>query len=206
MEYIKEIVSQNIATIRKKRKLTQVELSEKLNYSDKAISRWEKGESLPDIETLYKLSEILEVPIAVFFEKDAFVDEDITKKKSDLPNKIMVTVLSCLIIWIIATILYVYIYTYAETKFWQAFIWAIPMTTLILSYYNKIWGWPKVSIFLRSATMWSLLIATYCQVLSYNIWIMFLLGALVQIIIVLNYFIKPIKPDSKLWGLFNNKK
>jgi transcriptional regulator with XRE-family HTH domain len=205
MEDIKEVISQNIATIRKKRKLTQVELSEKLNYSDKAISRWEKGESLPDIETLHKLSEILDVPVASFFEENAFAKQEFAKKKN-LPNKIIVALLSCLVVWIIATILYVYVYTYSDIKFWQAFIWAIPATTIILSYYNKIWGWPRISIFLHSATMWSLLTAMYCQFLNYNIWIMFLLGALVQVIIVLNYFIKPIKTDSKIFGIFNIKK
>lgn len=206
MEDIKEIISQNIAAIRKKRKLTQVELSEKLNYSDKAISRWEKGESLPDIETLHKLSEILEVPVASFFEENAFAEQEMPKKNTNLPNKIMVAVLSCLVVWIVATILYVYIYTYSNIKYWQAFIWAIPVMTILLRYYNKIWGWAKVSIFLHSVTLWSLVAAIYCQFLDYNIWIMFLLGALLQVIIVLNHFIKPIKSDSKLFGIFNIKK
>ncbi len=206
MEDIKEVISQNIATIRKKRKLTQVELSEKLNYSDKAISRWEKGESLPDIETLHKLSEILEVPVASFFEENAFAEREIPKKKSNIPNKIMVTVLSCLVVWIVATLLYVYIYTYSDIEYWQAFIWAVPATTILLCYYNKIWGWAMLSIFLHSVTLWSLVVAIYCQFLNYNIWIMFLLGALLQVIIVLNYFIKPIKSDSKRFGLFNIRK
>lgn len=206
MEDIKEVISQNIATIRKKRKLTQVELSEKLNYSDKAISRWEKGESLPDIETLHKLSEILEVPVASFFEENAFAEREIPKKKSNIPNKIMVTVLSCLVVWIVATLLYVYIYTYSDIEYWQAFIWAVPATTILLCYYNKIWGWTMLSIFLHSVTLWSLVVAIYCQFLDYNIWIMFLLGALLQVIIVLNHFIKPIKSDSKRFGISNIRK
>lgn len=206
MEDIKEVISQNIATIRKKRKLTQVELSEKLNYSDKAISRWEKGESLPDIETLHKLSEILEVPVASFFEENAFATQEEPKKNKNLPNKIMVTVLSCLAVWIVATILYVYIYTYSDIKYWQAFIWAIPVMSILLRYYNKIWGWPKLSVILHSITLWSFVAAIYCQFLNYNIWIMFLLGALLQVILVLNHFIKPIKSDSKLFGIFNIRK
>ena len=206
MKDIKEIISQNIATIRKKRKLTQVELSEKLNYSDKAISRWEKGESLPDIETLHKLSEALDVPVASFFEENAFAEQEDFKKTTNIPNKIIVTVLSCLVVWLVATILYVYIYTYADIKFWQAFVWAVPATTLLLRYCNKIWGWKKISIFLQSATLWSLFAAIYCQFLNYNLWIMFLLAALVQVIIIVSHFIKPIKSDSKLFGIFNSRK
>lgn len=206
MEDIKEVISKNIATIRRKRKLTQVELSEKLNYSDKAISRWEKGESLPDIETLHKLSEILDVPVSLFFEENAFVEQEEIKQNSNLPNKIIVTILSCFVVWIIATILYIYISSYSGTKFWQAFVWAIPATTIILFYYNKIWGIAKLSIFIRSLTLWAFVTAIYCQFLNYNIWIMFLLGALVQVIIVLNHFIKPIKPNTKFFGIFNIKK
>ncbi len=210
MEDIKEIISRNIASIRKKRKLTQVELSEKLNYSDKAISRWENGESLPDIETLYKLSEALEVPIAMFFEENAFEEnvfkENECRKTNNIPNKIVVTALSCIVVWLVATIIYFYVYMYSDIRFWKVFIWAIPVTMLVLMYCNKNWGWPKIAIFLRSAVLWSLAVGIYCQFLEYNIWIVFLLFALLQAIVIVGYFIKPIKPETRFFGWFNQKK
>ena len=52
MEDIKDIVAVNLTNLRKANKITQLELAEKLNYSDKAISKWERGESLPDVVTL----------------------------------------------------------------------------------------------------------------------------------------------------------
>ena len=58
MENIKEIIASNLASLRKERKFTQQELASKLNYSDKAVSRWEHAETLPDIETLCKICEI----------------------------------------------------------------------------------------------------------------------------------------------------
>ena len=56
MDNLNYIVSKNLSDLRKRNGLTQAELAEKLNYSDKAVSKWEKGESLPGVEVLYKLS------------------------------------------------------------------------------------------------------------------------------------------------------
>ena len=57
MEKEKSILAQNISTLRKAKKLTQSELAEKLNYSDKTISKWENDDTSPDIETLISLSD-----------------------------------------------------------------------------------------------------------------------------------------------------
>ena len=69
MKNIREIVANNIVTLRKQNGYTQIELSEKINYSDKAISRWEKGEVLPDIETLDNLANIFDVPLSYMLEE-----------------------------------------------------------------------------------------------------------------------------------------
>lgn len=195
MADIKETISQNILTLRKKRKLTQIELSEKLNYSDKAISRWEKGESLPDLETLHKLSEILDVPVSSFFEENAFLE--LEEKPLKQPNKIMVTVLSCMVVWMCATIIYVYLNWYAGLQFWQIFIWAVPVTCLLLKGFNKVWGKKSYSIAITSLLIWSLIASIYFQFLSYNVWIIFLLGPVIQAILIIGHFIKPMKVNKK---------
>ena len=82
MENIKEIISNNIIMLRKQKNLTQLELGEAIHYSDKAISRWEKGESLPDIETLQLLSETLDVPLTYLFEEHSkeVITQELTNK------------------------------------------------------------------------------------------------------------------------------
>ena len=50
-EKLKKQIGANIAAYRKRIGLTQVGLAEKLNYSDKAVSKWERGESAPDVQT-----------------------------------------------------------------------------------------------------------------------------------------------------------
>lgn len=62
-----------IARLRKEQQLTQKDLAEKLNVSDKVISRWETGVSLPDVEMMKKLSKIFQVTIAELYDA---LDED----------------------------------------------------------------------------------------------------------------------------------
>lgn len=197
MENIKEQISRNISLIRKNRKLTQIELAEKLNYSDKAISRWENGESLPDVETLYKLANILQVPVSTFFEENLVLEDVQNKKNNHTSDKIMVTFLSCAVVWLVALICYVYLKSYTQTIFWQAFIWAIPVTCLVLGYFNRVWGNKRYQIYIKSALIWGFITAIYCHFIHYNIWIIFLIAPLIQTIIIINYYIKPMKNETK---------
>ena len=58
MTATREIIAENITALRKSARLTQAELAEKLNYSDKAISKWERGDSVPDVLVLAELAEL----------------------------------------------------------------------------------------------------------------------------------------------------
>ena len=60
---IKNVVAKNIVYYRKKLNMTQLELAEKLDYSDKAISKWERAEAIPDITVLKKLADIFGITV-----------------------------------------------------------------------------------------------------------------------------------------------
>ena len=75
---VKETVKENLIRLRREHKLTQLELSEKINYSDKAVSRWETGEVTPDVETLESLASLYGIPITSFFFP---VGEKLSKKE-----------------------------------------------------------------------------------------------------------------------------
>ena len=82
-ENFKEIVANNLILYRKERKLTQAELAEKLNYSDKSISKWERGDALPDLEIMKRLADIYGIKV-----DDFFAQKDNKKiKKSDINLK-----------------------------------------------------------------------------------------------------------------------
>ena len=77
-----EIFAKNLINLRKSKKITQLELSEHLNYSDRNVSKWENGTSLPTVETLRELSIFFEVPMDYFFEEHE--DNKMHKKYSDI--------------------------------------------------------------------------------------------------------------------------
>ena len=52
---VKQTIAKNLVELRRRHRFTQQELAQRLNYSDKAISRWEHAETLPDIETLCRV-------------------------------------------------------------------------------------------------------------------------------------------------------
>ena len=64
MENLRRTIAENLLALRRKHKMTQQDLAGKINYSDKAVSRWENGEVLPDVETLGKIAEIYGVPLS----------------------------------------------------------------------------------------------------------------------------------------------
>ena len=182
MEELKNIIADNLINLRKANKLTQLELAEKLNYSDKAISKWERGESLPDIVILKQLADMYKV--GVDYILTAHSDEDRAKykmPKPELNNKLIITLLACLSIWILATILYINFKILFDQYYWMIWIWALPATSIVLIVFSSIWGKKPLVIASVSLLIWTAILATYLQLLKYNIWSLFLLGIPAQL-------------------------
>jgi len=185
MENIKQIISKNLIELRKRNKWTQAELAEKLNYSDKAISRWESGDTLPDIDMLCRICELYKVSFD-YLTHDGTPKEKIKFSfKKELGNKLVITLLAISIVWFLATIVYVYAGIIGHKYLWQVFIWAIPFSCTVGLVFNAIWGKRIFSFAIVSFLIWSGLLAIYIQYLSYNLWLIFILGIPVQVAIIL---------------------
>ena len=70
MQDLKFIIAKNIQKLRQEKGMTQLELAEKLNYSDKTVSKWERGESLPDIVVLKSVADIFQVTLDYLVEEE----------------------------------------------------------------------------------------------------------------------------------------
>ena len=182
MKELREIIGQNLTELRKQKGYTQISLAERLNYSDKAISKWEKGTSLPSIDVLLDLANLYGVTL------DYLVKEGDSKEKKLLKNDnvkrrnhILITLLSSILVWIVATTLYVF--TYIPTKepsLWTIFLWAVPVNSIVLIVFNGIWGKRKYLAIPVLLLIWSLLASIHLQVLmvlpEVNLWLIYLLG------------------------------
>ena len=185
MEDYRQIIANNICELRKQNKMTQSELAEKLHYSDKAISRWERGDTMPSIEILCSLCELFGVELNYLVSNNEVDKKKATKSKAVIGNKVTIMLLAISFVWLLATCIYVYAGIQKGIALWIVFIWAIPVTALVADTFNMIWGKRIYSIITRSVFIWSLLASFYIQFLKYNIWLVFLLGIPMQVCIIL---------------------
>ena len=186
MENVKEIIARNLAELRKSHKMTQSALAEKLNYSDKAISRWEHAETLPDIETLCRICDIYGVNFEYLLSKEPSEIDYTPKKEKNTARRIVISLIAVCTVWLAATILFTYIGALFGAYIWQLFIWAIPVSLYSVLICNKIWWKSKVcSAIASSFCSWTLILSIYLQTLKYNLWLLFIVGIPVQAIILL---------------------
>lgn len=180
------IISNNITELRKRNKLTQAEFGARFNYSDKSVSKWERGDALPDLIVLKKMSESFGVPIEYFFSENPQEETDTGKKTSFmLGNRIAISLLIACFFWLIAVAIYVYTSIYNNANLWTMFIWPIPLTALSTLILNKKYFDRKYDLYFSSIFIWSLLGSMYLQFLSYNIWIIFFIGVPLQVALIL---------------------
>lgn len=188
MKDLKEIISENITKLRKSKKLTQLEFSKELNYSDKAISKWERAESLPDIVVLKQISDFFGVTVDYLLsehnESESLIIKETKKEKAEI-NKLSLTLLSITPVWIIATLIFIVISIFLHINVWFVFYIAVPITILLLLIFNSIWGNRRNNYFIISCLLWSILTVIYVICMDYNIFQIFILGIPSQIAILL---------------------
>lgn len=198
-EKLKAILGSNIVSYRKQQGLTQAGLAEKLNYSDKAVSKWERGESIPDVLTLVQVADLFGIsvddlltdPNTLPEEKSAVVGkmekavERTLKRKAD---KLSILGLSSLLVWFVALLLFVIISSLGIAKSWLAFFYAVPANAIVLLSLLSAWHdfrWNKTLV---SVIVWGCLLSLYMSLLIFlklNIWKLFLLGIPGQLAIFL---------------------
>ena len=185
MENVKEIVSQNLLRLRKENNLTQAELARRINYSDKAISRWEAGEVVPDLETIYALSEVFDVPVSYITESRS--KEGANDGRKVIGQKILSQIFLCCEIWLIITVLFVYLKISRHTNLWQLFVWGVPCSMLVLWLYNRKER-TNVLLFIYSTIfVWSVTTCIYLHLIESNPWYMFFIGLPAQGLLVIRY-------------------
>ena len=191
MNDLKQILAKNITALRQASRMTQLELAEKLNYSDKAISKWERGESIPDVTVLKAIADLFGVTL------DYLLEEDHTEKpkpSQESPgylhrNRKVVTNLSVILVWFIATVCYVVMdIAIAEHIIkWLPFAYAVPVSMIVWLVFNSIWFNRRRNYCIISLLMWTSLtcIALTAAVGGLPMWKVIVLGIPGQVAILL---------------------
>jgi len=190
---IKRNIAKNISNLRTANRLTQLELAEKLSYSDKAISKWERGESIPDIVILYQIAELFQVSIDYLVNDHDDPKKDIKELKriraTTQKNHAFITGMCVILVWLIATLLFAIFQIVFDYSIFHCivFIYAIPISMVIWLIFNSIWFDKRKNFLIISLLMWTFLISLCVTLASFGarIWLLALLGIPGQIIIIM---------------------
>lgn len=188
MEDLKKIIAKNIQSLRKEAGITQIELAERLNYSDKAVSKWERGDSLPDITVLKHIADMFGVTVDYLLNEEHDLPElSVATKKLIRKNRTIITLLATALVWLVATAAFVILglLPYKTPMTWMSFVVAIPVSCIVLLVFNSIWGRNKFNYLIISVFIWSTLFTLFMTLNIKNVYLLFILGIPSQLIIIL---------------------
>lgn len=173
MDDLKRVVANNLIHLRQKSGMTQAELGEKLNYSDKTISKWERAESLPDAYVLKKLGEIFGISVDLLLSPHEESEIEPKKEESSYSSN-MIMLVTVLGIWTVALFFFVLLWL-CGIVFPGIFIIAVPVSLVALLIMRSIWKQGRHNYWIVSAIVLSLFCLVYACLLRYHPWQILLL-------------------------------
>lgn len=185
---LKKLLADNLQYYRKLNNYTQAEIAEILNYTDKAVSKWERAESIPDLLVINQLANLYKITI-----DDLLKEERIIPKNKKTLNNVLISMISAGIVWLVATIVFVALRIALPDflKSWLAFIYAIPVSMIVLLVFTNIWG-DKIHRFITLTIFyWTIPLSIF---LSFDksdrkLWLLFIIVIPIQVITILYFFI-----------------
>ncbi|WP_407384884.1 helix-turn-helix domain-containing protein [Ruminococcus sp.] len=195
MDDFKKVVAGNIMKLRTLMNLTQAQLGEKLNYSDKSISKWERGESIPDVYVLKQLADLAGVTVDDIITPHDPDEELRVEKPTRRYSRRFITLTVLAGIWALAVLVFVILWI-AGIFHWLVFVYAIPVSLVTLLVLNSVWGDRRWNLYIISGLVWGVICSIYLSALKYNWWQLFLVGIPAQIIIIFAFSIKS-KPKTQ---------
>ncbi len=184
MKDTKSVVAKNLVTLRKSKGITQAELAEKFSYSDKAVSRWEHGDTLPDINVLCELCEFYGITMNDLVSEECRVEEINQEHKKKLTvYRAFLAAFAGSITWLFAAIWFAYSQVAYGKGYWLAFVWVMPVCCIVINYLcRNIFGWIPRFV-LTSVIVWTTILSMYLHILvnfNANLWMIFLVGIPMQ--------------------------
>lgn len=190
MDECRAAVAANLIRLRTAAGLTQSELGDKLNYSDKSVSKWERGDAAPDVFVMKQIADIYGVTVDYLLQPHE-ENEDISApagEDADYSTAIITTV-SILGIWTVALLIFVILWLTGSIV-WQIFVYAIPISLITLLVLHSIWRGGRWNQYIIAALVLSVILTVYLSLLPSNPWQLFLLAIPAELVVFLSFRIK----------------
>ena len=176
MDERKATIASNLIRLRLASGMTQAEVGEKLNYSDKAISKWERGDVTTDVFVLMQIADVFGVDVDYLLKQHNAIEPVIyTRPDSGSYTTKMITLVTILGIWTVALFVFVILWICGMVV-WQVFVYAVPVSLITLLVLNSVWNNGKNNRFIIAALVLSIIATVYLTFLSRNLWQLFILA------------------------------
>lgn len=177
---LRHTIAKNIAAYRKSRRDTQLELAEKLNYSDKSVSKWERGESTPDIFILTQIADLYGITVS------NLIGEVEPPKENKPYSQIFILVLSVALVFAVAAALFV-AFVIADIPFraWLFFIYALPVASIVCIVFTCLWWGLWQQGLAISALIWTMGVSLYLSLPLDRLSLLFVVCAALQVLVIL---------------------
>lgn len=186
---LRSVVAKNITALRTQNKMTQLELGNALSYSDKAVSKWERAEGIPDAYVLLKMSELF--GCSVDYLLHAHGEGEALPTQKNKVNHVNVSLITLLGVWTATALAFIVMYLCGFT-YPLIFAYALVVSLIVLTVFNALWGKRSWGLIIISALVWSVFAVIYLIFLwaGKNFWLLLLLGIPTHLIVLLCFFVK----------------
>ena len=196
MEELRAVFASNLISLRQKANLTQAELADRLHYSDKSVSKWERAEALPDAAVLRSLSQIFGVSVDFLLEShDKWESEEMKRKKSVVIDKNAVAGVAFLGVWTLAALLFVIFWILGEV-YWVILLMGVPISLIALLVMNTIFNGRRFNKWIVAALVLAGFLVLGFFLRAYNPWQLIVVLLPAELLVLLGYRIRR-KPEEK---------
>ena len=196
MEDMKLVVASKLIQLRQAAGMTQAELGEKLNYSDKTVSKWERGESMPDVYVLSRIAEIYGVTVNSLISGQEPWQDPVRREreaeKAAAPkfSSTVVTLVAIAGIWTMAVLMFVIFWLVLDKIEWLIFATAVPISLITLLVLNSVWNKGRHNMILVMLLVACIVTLVYLFLLHRNPWQLFLVLIPAEVLVVLCFHIR----------------
>lgn len=188
---LEQIIAENLAYYRKEAGLTQLEIAEQFNYSDKSISKWERGEGLPDVLVLKSLADFYGIRVDDFFREEKRRLPMSKKSKHwlivGLSEMLLLLVFGAC--YVILSIALPHVYPW-----WLLFVYALAGSAILGVVWSGIYHQKFFQLISTSGIVWGTILSLFLTALLVtsipNVWLLFLIGIPLEGLAILWYFLK----------------
>ena len=189
MTPIKIVIGHHLAELRKAKGLTQGELAEEFGYTDKAVSKWERAESIPDVVILKRIADLFGVSLDYLLQEHSEAEALPLPPSHRHRKHVLITCICVFAVLLAATLAFVIVArAVSASRAGLIFLYAIPASAVVWLIFNSIWFNKKRNFLIVSVLMWSVLASIHVTAMVYGLfwfWMLYLLGIPGQVIILL---------------------